>query len=79
MFWSSMTMRMRENLSRDARGSGAVVTVAGSASEGFDALLSARPDVLVCDIGMPNEDGLAFITRVRKDGDAGIASIRAWR
>ena len=56
---------------------GAVVTTARSASEGFDALMRARPDVLVCDIGMPNEDGLALITRVRKSGTAAIASIPA--
>jgi signal transduction histidine kinase len=56
---------------------GALVAAAGSAAEGFDVMARYRPDVLVCDIGMPNEDGLAFIARVRKNGTADIASIPA--
>jgi signal transduction histidine kinase/ActR/RegA family two-component response regulator len=51
---------------------GALVRVARSASEGFDALASWRPDVLVADIEMPGEDGYALIRRVRAlDPDAG--------
>lgn len=56
---------------------GARVTVASSAGEGHERLTHDCPDVLLCDIGMPNEDGLTFIARVRRNGDAGIASIRA--
>ena len=67
----------REFVGQMLEDQGAVVTTARSASEGFDALMRARPDVLVCDIGMPNEDGLALITRVRKSGTAAIASIPA--
>ena len=44
---------------------GATVETAGSASEGMDVLQAFRPDVLVSDIGMPEEDGYAFIRRVR--------------
>ena len=36
-----------------------------SAAEAMSPLRSARPDVLVSDIGMPGEDGYAFIRRVR--------------
>jgi len=35
-------------------------------TEGFEKLRQVRPDVLVSDIGMPNEDGYSFIARVRK-------------
>jgi CheY-like chemotaxis protein len=42
----------------DARG-------VGSAAEGFDVLRQWRPDVLVSDIGMPDEDGYDLIKRVR--------------
>ena len=56
---------------------GAAVTTARSAGEAFDVLSYARPDVLVCDLGMPGEDGLAFIARVRSHGDPDIASIPA--
>jgi signal transduction histidine kinase/CheY-like chemotaxis protein len=41
------------------------VITAGSASEGLDAIVHLRPDVLLSDLGMPGEDGYAFITRVR--------------
>jgi signal transduction histidine kinase/CheY-like chemotaxis protein len=44
---------------------GASVATARSAAEGFDSLKQSRPDVLVSDIGLPGEDGLSFIQRVR--------------
>jgi PAS domain S-box-containing protein len=45
--------------------SGAKVDPAASAQEALDALRRQRPDVLVCDIGMPGEDGFGLLTRVR--------------
>ncbi|HEU0183907.1 MAG TPA: PAS domain S-box protein, partial [Blastocatellia bacterium] len=49
---------------------GARVTVASCASEAYDKLrkgeADARPDVLVSDISMPDEDGYMLIERVRK-------------
>jgi CheY-like chemotaxis protein len=49
---------------------GARVTVASCADEAFDKLrkgeAGARPDVLVSDISMPDEDGYMLIDRVRK-------------
>jgi PAS domain S-box-containing protein len=47
---------------------GAVVETAASAVEGFDALMRFRPEVLVSDIGMPDEDGYSFMRRVRALG-----------
>jgi CheY-like chemotaxis protein len=47
------------------KGAGALVSTAGSASEAFDRLLTSRPDVLVCDIGMKKEDGYLLIRRLR--------------
>ena len=38
---------------------------AASAAEALAALRRHRPDVLVCDIGMPGEDGYALLSRVR--------------
>ena len=43
----------------------AIVATAASAAEGLRVLDHFRPDVLVSDIGMPGEDGYAFIARVR--------------
>jgi PAS domain S-box-containing protein len=44
---------------------GAEVTVAGSAREAFAKLTASAPDVLISDIGMPEEDGYALIRKVR--------------
>jgi len=44
---------------------GAKVRAAASAGDGMEALQRALPDVLVCDIGLPGEDGHQFIRKVR--------------
>jgi PAS domain S-box-containing protein len=44
---------------------GATVSTAGSASEAMKHILATRPDVLVCDIGMQDEDGYSLIRRLR--------------
>jgi hypothetical protein len=44
---------------------GARVFAAGSARAGLAVLERERPDILVCDISMPEEDGYAFVHRVR--------------
>jgi CheY-like chemotaxis protein len=44
---------------------GATVLVAANASEAFDAIVAERPDVLVPDIAMPDEDGYTLIRRIR--------------
>jgi len=45
--------------------SGATVTAAASAAEATEAMRRATPDLLVCDIGLPGEDGLSLIRRLR--------------
>lgn len=47
------------------RQCGAETFLASSAAEALLAIEEQRPDVLVCDIGMPGEDGYALIGRVR--------------
>lgn len=44
---------------------GAEVVTAGSAREGLDSLAGWNPHVLICDIGMPGEDGYSVIRKVR--------------
>jgi CheY-like chemotaxis protein len=44
---------------------GAVVGSAASAAAGFDAVRTFHPELLVSDIGMPDEDGYSLIRRVR--------------
>jgi len=45
---------------------GASVTTASSAAEAIEVIKHLSPDVLVSDIGMPEEDGYTFIRKVRK-------------
>jgi two-component system CheB/CheR fusion protein len=61
---------MREALADMLRESGALVGTADSASMGFALVRELRPEVLICDIAMPDEDGHAFIRRVRALGEA---------
>ena len=49
---------------------GAVVVTAGSVSAAMAALATAQPDVLVSDLGMPDQDGLDLIRQLRKRHDA---------
>jgi len=46
----------------------ASVITAASAAEALDKIQAERPDVLVSDIGMPNEDGYTLMRRVRSLG-----------
>lgn len=45
--------------------SGAEVTSVSSVSEALEALVRLRPNILVSDIGMPDEDGYSLIRQVR--------------
>jgi CheY-like chemotaxis protein len=47
------------------RAAGASVVSVDSADAAFRALQSFRPNVLVCDLGMPEEDGCSLIQRIR--------------
>jgi CheY-like chemotaxis protein len=47
---------------------GALVEAVPSAKEAYDRVSHRRPDVLVSDIGMPDEDGYSLIRRVRQMG-----------
>jgi len=49
---------------------GAAVTTASSAHEALAALKEIRPDVLISDLGMPEEDGYALIKKVRALSEA---------
>lgn len=43
----------------------AVVIQAASAAEAFNRLTTESPNIVLCDIGMPGEDGYQFMRRVR--------------
>jgi CheY-like chemotaxis protein len=48
---------------------GATVITASSAAEAFDELQDKNPDLMVSDIGMPDEDGYSLIRRIRALSD----------
>jgi signal transduction histidine kinase/CheY-like chemotaxis protein len=56
----------RELLTTVLQTRGAEVKACASASEAMSAIQDWRPSVLVSDIGMPDEDGYSFMTKVRK-------------
>jgi CheY-like chemotaxis protein len=55
----------RELLAAMLKSCGAHVIQAASAAEAFEQMERARPDVLVTDIGMPEEDGYSLLARIR--------------
>jgi PAS domain S-box-containing protein len=52
------------------RRSGAAVETASSVREGLLSFRRIEPDVVVCDIAMPDEDGYVFLREVRARPDA---------
>ena len=62
---------------------GAKVIAVGSATEALEAVQQLMPDVLVSDIGMPNEDGYTLIRKIRaldpeKGGKIPAAALTAY-
>ena len=55
----------REMLTQALRDTGAAVVAFASATEAFPALESVAPSVIVADVGLPGEDGYAFVRQVR--------------
>jgi CheY-like chemotaxis protein len=47
------------------RRNGATVSTARSSAEALGVLSTLKPNVIVCDIGMPDENGYAFIRKMR--------------
>jgi chemotaxis methyl-accepting protein methylase/signal transduction histidine kinase/chemotaxis response regulator CheB len=60
----------REAVADMLKGMGAQVLMAGSASEALTTVREFRPQVLLCDIAMPGEDGYTFIRKLRTFGPA---------
>jgi PAS domain S-box-containing protein len=56
---------------------GAAVHVAASAQAALDSLATARPDILISDIGLPELDGYQLLERIRQDGSTHGAAVYA--
>ena len=63
----------RKVIATALRHCGAEVECSGSAAEAFDVLGRWEPDVIICDIALPDLDGCSFLTQLRSreaDGHA---------
>lgn len=65
------------------RQAGADVSTASNSASGFELFLQLRPDVLVSDIGMPEETGYDLIRKIRRlgadqGGDTPAIALTAW-
>lgn len=67
----------RELLEVILAGSGAEVFAASSAAEALDLLQQEQPDIIISDIGMPGEDGLSLISKVRQMPAISLAGLPA--
>ena len=68
----------REMLSLILTTQGATVRSVASASEALDAMRYRRPDVLLADVGMPEEDGYSMMRRWRAlEGELGYDRVPA--
>jgi CheY-like chemotaxis protein len=56
---------------------GAIVTTVKSAAQALEVLTQLQPDILVCDIGMPDEDGYSLIQKVRTLETENLANVPA--
>ena len=67
----------REFLQLLLRENGAQVNAVGTTAEAYREVQQDAPDILICDIGLPNEDGYEFIRRIRSINDSPAATIPA--
>ncbi|HEY0469689.1 MAG TPA: ATP-binding protein [Polyangiaceae bacterium] len=56
---------------------GAEVALADSAKTARDLIRARQPDVIVCDVGMPEQDGYSFMRHLRASGERAGAFIPA--
>jgi hypothetical protein len=76
---SSRTSRTAGSCSRRPCDlAGAEVVAVESAAGAMESLEQRRPDVLLSDIGLPDEDGFSLIARVRKLPRGGAATSPPW-
>jgi len=66
-----------ESLRRLLELCGYAVTIAETAKEGLDAAKSILPDVILCDIGLPDSDGFSLARALRKHPETSSARLIA--
>ena len=58
--------RTRRATARLLTDAGASVTTAASTADALKAFTASRPDIILSDIGLPDEDGYALLQKIRK-------------
>ncbi len=58
---------LREDLVEELRDAGHNVIEAGNGRSGLDIILQQHPDLVLCDINMPDMNGFELLTTLRKD------------
>jgi len=66
-----------ESLKRLLELSGYAVSIAETAKEGLEAAKDLRPDVILCDIGLPDSDGFSLARALRKHPETSAARLIA--
>ncbi len=56
-------------LKKQLAAHGFAVTVAGDGLDGLMKLESMKPDLIICDVMMPNLDGMEFVKAIKGHGD----------
>jgi CheY-like chemotaxis protein len=67
----------REAIAEVLERAGADVTLAGSAKEARRVVDGRAPELIICDIAMPGEDGYSFIRHLRSCGVSGLGVVPA--
>ena len=67
----------RDAVTRDLEAHGYRVDGAGNAASAFRQLDAARPDLILLDLGLPDQDGSTVVRRVRRDGTTPILILSA--
>ena len=57
----------RKVVSMNLKHAGYEVVEAIDGIDALEKLVSAKPNLIVCDVNMPNMDGLTFVSKVRAD------------
>jgi CheY-like chemotaxis protein len=68
----------REMIATVLQEQGAVTAVAGSAAEALASVIATCPNVLVSDVGMPDEDGYSLLRKLRALGPIPAIALTAY-
>jgi two-component system KDP operon response regulator KdpE len=68
---------LRASVAASLASRGYVVRDAGNAREGMTAWETNRPDIVLLDLGLPDQDGLTVIKRIRREASTPILILSA--